>query len=199
MPNTATQTDPIYLTDEKLEREVVLSKLLDVVYDMDTSVINFDCAFAVLDLAEKWEFDHVRELIRLALSHYKSKEHMFHRFHISIRLKDPDSMSGFIEREHSTKWTTEPGLGTTSERLSRKRFYQQAHEKPAPGLLDADFAAGGRTFEAGTWSYGDFLLTSPTVLWALLRATHVGTTTPARLDHGKVAKEFERLLTLACE
>ena len=66
-------------------------------------------------------------------------------------------------------------------------------------MLNEDLIGGARSFDVGTWSYGDLLLTPPTVLWALLRATQIGTTTPAKIDPGKIADEFERLLTLACE
>jgi hypothetical protein len=83
--------------------------------------------------------------------------------------------------------------------LSEHIRIRQVYEDPAPALVDQSWVAGGRAFEVGTWSYADFLLTPPTVLWALLRAEHVGTTKPAKLEHGKVAEEFERLLTLACK
>jgi len=77
--------------------------------------------------------------------------------------------------------------------------YRDAFEEPATGLVGEGEVDGGEIFDVGTWSYGHLLLTSPTVVWALLRAIHIGTITPAELDHEKVAKEFERLLTLACK
>jgi len=107
-------------------------------------------------------------------------------------------MAGFPRRRHDVNWGKSLKYPAIS-RFQDNSLIRQVYDEATPGLLSEDFMEGGRVFDVATWSYGSFLLTPPTVLWALLRATHVGTTRPATIDSDKVADEFERLLKLACK
>lgn len=198
MPNSAARKDPIYLTDEKLEKSITLKCLLDVMYTLETSVIDTSEVYAVLDLAEKWDFQHVRHAIRRDLPH--SNTYMFPRFQVSLKLKDPKLIAGFVKRDHDVVWS-HPSKGDSSPEkfFDIHRRTRHVYEDPLPGLKGEGRVPDARVFDVGTWPYTHFLLTPPTVIWALLRATHVGTTTPAKIDHKKVGNEFERLHTLACE
>jgi hypothetical protein len=198
MPNFAVRRDPIYLTDEKLEHSDVVETLLDIMYTLKTANIDTSVMFAVLDLAEKWDFDHVRHTIRRDLSYHGSNEYMFHHFQLSTQFKDPSLIASFVTRGHDVIWDDDQSCSLI-EYFARQRLVRQVYDEPAPDLLNQSDVVGSRMFEVGTWSYGNFLLTPPTVLWALSRATYVGTTTPAKIDHKKVADEFERLLKLACK
>ena len=198
LPNSAAQRDPIFLTDQKTETALVLRSLLNIVYKMDMSVIDYTTVYGVIAFAEKWDFEHVLELIRREISNFdRQADNYFHYFQLSSRLQEPRIAASWLKRYLCTIWNHE-------DRSPREDFqsqikYRDPFDEPATGLLDEGTVKGGRCFDVGTWAYGSVILTSPTVLWALLRATHVGTTTPAAIDSEKVAEEFERLLTLACK
>jgi hypothetical protein len=198
MPSFAVRRDTIHLTDEKLERSRVLKILLDIMYSLETTEIYSGEMFTVLDLADKWDSAHVRHTIRRDLSQHDSTRYKSRRFHLSIRLKDPGLIAGFPRHEHDFVWSASR-TDSAIDSFRKQRLVRPVYDEAAPGLLNESFVKGGRLFDAATWSYGAFLLTPPTVLWALLRATYVGTTKPAKIDHEKVADEFERLLTLACK
>jgi hypothetical protein len=198
MPNFAVRRDPIYLTDETLERSRVLKILLNIMYTLETTEIYSGEMFTVLDLADKWDFEHVRHTIRRDLSQHESTRYKFRRFYLSIRLKDPSLIAGFPRHEHNFVWSASR-TDSAIDSFRKQRLVRPVYDEAAQGLLNESFVGGGRMFDAATWSYGAFLLTPPTVLWALLRATYVGTTTPAKINSDRVADEFERLLTLACE
>jgi hypothetical protein len=199
MPHSSARKDPVYLTDEKLERSGVLKVLLDIMYTLKTADIDALVMFAVLDLAEKWDFDHVRHTIRRDSADHGSSKCTFHLFELSIKFKDPSLIAGFPRSRHNAKWTNSP-TGSAIDTFRRRDLIRQVYDEAAPGLLNQSYVGGGRIFDAATRAYGDFLLTPPTVLWALLRATYVGTTVlPAKIDSDKVADEFERLLKLACK
>jgi len=197
MPDSAARRDPIYLTDERLEQSGVLDELLDIMYAFEMGKTG-RLSYAVIELAEKWDFAQVLLAIRRHLSHRDSYEYTFHRFQLSIKLKDPSLIAGFPRSKHDVEWIDSP-TDPAVDNFRRNRLIRHVYEEAAPGLLNENCVGGGLVFDIATWPYGDFLLTPPTVLWALLRATHVGTTTPAKIDTDKVADEFERLLKLACE
>ena len=197
MPDSAARRDPIYLTDERLEQSGVLDELLDIMYAFEMEKTG-RLSYAVIELAEKWDFAQVLLAIRQHLPLPKSNLNLFGRFQLSIKLKDPSLIAGFPRRKHDVNWINSPSEPAI-DNFRRKHLVRQVHDEAAPGLLNESFVGGGRMYDAATWAYGDFLLTPPTVLWALLRATYVGTTKAAEIDHKKVADEFERLLTLACE
>ena len=103
----------------------------------------------------------------------------------------------FPKRYHRADWVDSPGESAIDD-FRKEHLNRPVYDEAAPGLLDENFLGGRRMFSIATWSYGDFLLTPPTVLWALLRANLVGTTTSvSKVDPDKVADEFKRLLTLA--
>lgn len=195
LPRSAAQQDPIYLSDEVMERGPNVECLLDIVYTMDTSVIDCGQVYSVLDLAKKWSFDKVRQAIHNVLPN--PNRYNFHRFQVSIKLEDPKLIAGFVKRDHHVVWNNASG-GSPADFFANNRRYRPLYGGPAPGLIEIDAMNGGKLFEIGTWRYIQILLTPPTVVWALLRATHVGTITPAKINYDKVAEEFERLLTLAC-
>ena len=202
-PDATAKRDPIYMTDDKLENASVLGILLDIMYTLEISDVSSVDMFAVLDLADKWDFDHVRHTVyrdhpNYRDGHRENNKHLFRRFHLSIKSKDPSLIAGFTRRDHNIKWRKFPQKSAIW-RFRRDSVSRPLYDEEAPGLLNEDRIEGARSFDVGTWSYGDLLLTPPTVLWALLRATQIGTTTPAKIDPGKIADEFERLLTLACE
>lgn len=195
MPDSATREAPIYLTDEKMERSNVLKTLLDIMYTFEITVTGSDF-YVVIDLAEKWDFAQVLHTIRRGLPHHDGS--MFHRFQLAIKIKHPALIAGFLRRTFNFSWADNPDKATI-DGFRKRSLVRQAYDEAAPSLLKEPFVGGSRTLDAATWSYGSFLLTPPTVLWALLRATYVGTTTPAEIDGDKVADEFERLLKLACK
>jgi hypothetical protein len=198
MPDFAVRRDHIYLTDEKLEESCVLEILLDIMYTLKTTDMGKVIMFAVCDLADKWDFELVRHIIRQDLSQHDSTRYKSRRFHLSIKFKDPSLIAGFFRHEHSSLWSASP-TDSAIDNFRKQRLVRPVYDEAAPALLKETCVGGGRMFDAATWSYGNFLLTPPTVLWALLRATYVGTTKPAEIDHNRVANEFERLLKLACE
>jgi hypothetical protein len=103
-------------------------------------------------------------------------------------------MARCVEQHHHVTWNS--GRKTQTGVFSKAGYF----EEPAPGLKDESASVVGTgMYEPGGWGYKVFLNTSPTVIWALLRATHLGTTDPADIDYDVVAKEFKRLLTLACK
>jgi hypothetical protein len=193
----AAQRDPIHLRDKQLEIADNVGYLLDMVYTMEVDVLDYT-VFPLLRLAAKWECELIRKVIHRELDRAPQDEYAFHRFNVAIGLKEPQLSAGFLKHWHDLIWGGDPNPNPR-ERLAAQRNARETYEPPAPGLVNVGYLEGGKMFEPGTIGYGAFLLISPTVLWALYRATHVGTTTPAKIDHNKVAKEFERLLTLACE
>ena len=197
MPDSAARRGPLYLTDAKLERSEVVEHLLDIIYTFENKYVG-SRLFAVIDLAEKWDFAQVLHTIRRDLSNLDARADTFLRFQLSIKLKEPRAIANCLRRRHSVAWRDIRG-DPQANRFVSYQTTRSVYDEAAPKLLDEDFIGGNRVFDVATWSYGSFLLTPPTVLWTLLRATHVGTTSPAQIDHDKVADEFERLLTLACE
>jgi len=199
LPNSAAQRDPIFLTDEKIETYLVLKYLLNIVYKMDMSVIEYINVYGVIGLAEKWDFEHVLELIRREISNFdRQPGKYFHYFSLSSRLQEPRIAASWLKRYLCTVWKVwNHDDGSPGEDFQSQIEFRDPFDEPATGLLDEGIVEEGDCSDVGTWSYCNVLFTSPTVLWALLRATHVGTITPAEIDSEKVAKEFERLLTLA--
>jgi hypothetical protein len=197
MPGSAARRDPIYLTDERLEQSGVPDELLDIMYAFEMEQTS-RMSYAVIELAEKWDFAQVLLAIRRHLPHHKSNIDMFSRFQMSNKLKDASLIAGFLKRKYLVSWLDSSTVSAIDD-FRQNRLIRLVYDEAAPGLLNESFVGGARLFDVATWAYGDFLLTPPTVLWALLRATYVGTTKPAKIDSDKVAVEFRRLLTLACE
>jgi hypothetical protein len=84
MPNSTARNDPIHLSDAKLETGPVVRRLLDIVYTSVTTCIDDPIIYAVLDLAEKWDFDHVRHAIRRDLPHDDTDRNAFHHFMVAM-------------------------------------------------------------------------------------------------------------------
>lgn len=198
MPDSAARRDPIYLTDERLEHSGVLEELLDIMYAFEMKKTS-RLSYAVIELAEKWDLAQVLLAIRQHLPLPKSNINLFSRFQLSMKLKDASLIAGFPKRKSHVTWLDSSAFSAIEDFRRKRLARRQVYDEAAPALLNESYVGGSRMFDAATWSHSSFLHTPPTVLWALLRATYVGTTTPAEIDSDKVADEFERLLTLACK
>jgi len=208
MPNSG--PDPkraaIELSDPMLEHSWVLEPLLDIVYTGDTSLIDeMRRTRLVLDLADKWEFGQARALIHGAVSTRVLTEaggwSIKANLSLCIRLKDPKLVAACIRAHRNETWSTsrskkpEPNLAPPFSNDSLRRSYDGC----APGLKKIRSLQSTQVLDLGTWAYMNFLQIPPTIVWAMLRATHLGTTKMATIDHEKVLPEIEKLLTLACE
>lgn len=196
LPSSPDQRDHIRLSDRYLEQSRVVKVMLDIIYTMDVDFRAVEELVLVVDLAEKWDFQHVPKLIQRELHRcdFKTVKSRWQTFKLSTRLKDPVLMARCVDQHHTSRWSHKPSTPTGV--LTK----HQISEEPAPGLKDESSRLDGvGMYEVGGWGYKAFLRKSPTVIWALLRAIHVGTIEEAEIDHNKAAKEFERLLTLACE
>jgi hypothetical protein len=203
-PSSTSERTVIHIWDTMLEHSWALEPLLDVVYTMDMRFLDHELrAHLVLDLAEKWDFAQARALIHAALSRrvHSPEPPSFRRdFGLSLKSKDPKLASACIKGYKDKRW----GPSTTSAEKDgdlpfSKRTIRPKYDDPAPGLEGSGAISGGKIVDLGAWGYNRFLQVPPSAVWALLRATHVGTTKPAEIDPDKVAEEFERLLTLACK
>jgi len=203
MPSSTAQRDAIHLSDEMLEYSWVLEALLGVVYSLDMKFVEgIVRASLVLDLAEKWDFLHVRPLIsgKVLQSTFIADNPLADEFELSLKLRDPKLASAVLLEHFDICWA-----GPSEEQEDSSPFsssdVQRRYDECSPNLNNAFQygSIGERLFDLGTWGYDRFLRTPPTAIWSLLHAMHVGTTQKAKYDVNKVSKEFERVLTLACE
>jgi hypothetical protein len=203
MSTSSAQRDPIVFTGEIIEHSWIVEALLGVLYHSDMSFLTDGIRTHILiELVEKWDFVHVKDLIHGGIARHVSdgKQSVTERFELSLQLKDPHLAAPFIRDYNHKVWggTPAPDPGPAGLPFLRDNV-RQTYETPAPGLKSHRTVSGGQIFDLGTWRYETFLKLPPTTVWALLRATVVGTSEPAEIDYGSVAREFERLLTLACE
>jgi len=200
MPSSTAQRDAIRLSDEMLEHSWVLEALLGIVYTSDLKFLaKIDRAYLVIDLADKWDFVHIRPAVHGAMGRDTYNKSTSSRFEMALKLKDAKLAASWIRSHHNVSWTQASTDNSNNLDPFTGVDVSPDFEDRAPALQDCLAMPGERVFDIGTWAYWRFLKLSPTTAWALLRATHVGTTQHAKLDHNKVATEFERLLTLACE
>jgi hypothetical protein len=194
LANSAKQRDPITLTDKVLERSAVLEMMLDIVYTQEVDCLQYITLHKVLGLAGKWEFEFVPRLIKSELQRHDLdvKRRKFQIFELSLLFKDPSLIARWVNAYHHVTWDAPVGIFYSCD-------VRQDYEEAAQGLKNVLEIGGAGIFEVGGWGYQRFLRTSPTVIWALLRATRLDTTRAAKIDYDVVAKEFEKLLTLACK
>jgi hypothetical protein len=194
LANSAKQRDPIILSDKVLEQSTVLAMMLDIVYTLKVDCARYKTVYKVLGLAEKWELESILRLIKLELQRYNldCDTRRFKMFELSLEFKDPSLISHWVKKYHHINW--EKHSGPFVPWISRRSY-----EEAVQGLKDVCEIGGAGIFEVGGWAYQTLLVTPPTVVWALLRATHLGTTQAAEIDYDVVAEEFEKLLTRACK
>ena len=199
---------PIELSDPMLEHSWALAPLLRVVYNGDTSLIDeMRRTRLVLDLADQWEFAQARTLVHGAVSTRVLTDaggwSIKATLSLCIRLNDPKLVAACIRAYRNETWSTsrskkpEPNRDLPFSSASLRQTYDEA----ALGLTSFGPLKGSQVLDLGSWGckHKGFLKIPPTIAWAMLRATHLGTTKIAIIDHEKVSEEFEKLLTLACE
>jgi len=203
-PGSDPKRAPIELSDPMLEHSWALEPLLDIVYTMDTSLIDeLRRTYLVLDLADKWEFVQARALIHAAVSTrvLTKARSIKATLSLCIRLKDPKLVAACIRAYRNETWSVphptkpDPDL----DLLFSKDSIRQNYDERAPNLANFASLKGAKVLDLGTWRYTSFLQIPPTIVWAMLRATHLGATKMAIIDHEKVLHELEKLLILACE
>jgi hypothetical protein len=204
MPIPTAKRDAIHLTDVMLEYSGVLEALLGVVYSLDMKFVqDIVRASLVLDLAEKWDFLHVRPLISgkvLQSTFSANNTPVADEFELSLKLRDPKLASAVLLEHFDIRWAV-PSEEQEDSLPFSSCDVQRRYDERSPDLNNAFQygSVGEKIFELGTWGYDRFLRTPPTAVWSLLHAMHVGTTQRAKYDEDKVSKEFERVLTLACK
>jgi hypothetical protein len=95
----AKQREKLVLTDEILEHSLIITALLDVIYDNKVLPLRqVPRVIYLLRLADKWEIPMIRRLIldQLRQAFYESSCHAFDLFRIAVESRDYDLASRLI-------------------------------------------------------------------------------------------------------
>jgi hypothetical protein len=194
-----TQRDPIILADPWIEQSWVLESLLDVVYDLEfTCLDDYYRARGVIDLAEKWSFDHVIVLIKHHFHHAKDEPLSAGRFNLALALKDEEQVIGWVKACRTGTWgngslNKQRTIGAATSILNGEPYI---HDQPVSTFLGHKTITGGDIFDLGTWGYQEFLHLSPTTAWAILRARQKAITSKCVIDGQVFEDEFAKLLKI---
>jgi hypothetical protein len=177
----------------------VLASLLDSVYELEVTCLDdYDEARAVIELAEKWDFDHVVKLIK---NHFHSgkcdaSNLSVKRFTLAMALNMKDPAKKCVETWQGSSW----GASSTAKSEKAKAFPQARgrylRDNPVEALMPSPTLPQTAVFDLGTWGYKIFLELPPTTVWAILRARHLATTVPCVVDGTKFQAEFGKLLDI---
>lgn len=199
LPNSDGQRDHIQLCDKLVESSPVVRILVDIVYTSEVNCDEFVILNLVLDLADKWEFDQIPKVIRRELQSHVLEPGYRHidGFNLAVRMQDAKIAASWIKMNPDYAWCSSTpsasSLGDSAE--GARPLYMKAN----PGLMDFVEVEDSNIFNVGGWGYDLFTKVPPDLTWALLRVTHHGTARAAVIDYDEVAKEFERIFTLACK
>lgn len=176
-----------------------MESLLDVVYHLDFYCLkDYTRARAVIDLAEKWGFEHATDHMTHRFLHERCDGDglSMKRLTLSMALNMSEPAMDCVRTWRDVTWG--PGRqkrpGDIADLIQSENRY--LYDKPNPNLLKFGVLPDVRAFNLGTWAYRSFLELSPTTAWALLRAQHLATTEESEVDGKVFEEEFRKLLDI---
>ena len=174
-----------------IEHSWVVESLLDSVYQREVTCLgDYSGARAVVDLAEKWDFHHVVNLVRFHFLNDECEQLSAKRLTLAMALNEKGAAIGYIKTFHAGVWGPLVSDRTRNKKPFAKSGNLYLHGSPVAQLLGWNAIPKSSIFDIGSWSYKSYLELSPTTTWAILRARHLATTVPSEVDGEKFQAEF---------
>lgn len=164
----ANQREKLIITDEILEHSLVITSLLDIIYDNKVLPLRqVPRVIYLLRLADKWEIPMISRLIldQLRQAFYESSHHAFDLFRIAVELRDYDLASKLIGVYDQAP----NAIDEKPHMLQVGRLPAAQYDQMAPRLLTGFIKVV--LDDVYSMPYAAFIALPPKVSWALLRAT----------------------------
>lgn len=222
MATTASQRDPIVLTDPNVEHSLVVKEVLDIIYNHQVDALSVyawaNLYLYVVEFAKKWEMSMITDFIRKELSmDMKDDNHAFRAFDfllVALNLGDNSLAAQCYEAMRSESWAAydprhvdgEVGFASDDQPYAADKSefeeedglpIQYLDDSPAFKLTDNNPLAvtpNSCFGHLGAMPYSWFLRLPPTVAWIIHRAN-----THYQFGLGSGKDIFKELLDLECE
>lgn len=197
------QRSPIVLTHDAIEHSKILGMLLDIMYDFKVeSFQDPGCIACVIDLADKWEFKTVINIIRQQLLIYilEGEGHTIRLLSIAVKLEDHAAIAHLIQHRGRHSWSNRSIVDEPSDVPRGYSPFRSYDDVKSPQSPATDVIDGGRLFTPGTLSLREYMRLPPSISWAMARAHfRAEQETGKKGDCAAAARHFKALMREICE